>query len=181
MHPIQPRIELLEQILAPWQTIIGSEFAGYKNHCYRMLHFCFVLAPDLSDEQRQKLIIASAHHDLGLWSEGTVDYIPPSIVEAKQYCHQQQLAHWEEEITLLIAEHHKLKPDTNQRYPLIEVFRRADLVNFSLGLMRQGISKSTIKQVQSAFPNHGFHRFLLKGAWAWFSRHPLTLPPFMKW
>ena len=146
-----------------------------------MLHSCFALAPNLSDEQRQKIIIASAHHDIGLWSEGTVDYLPPSIVEAKKYCQQHQLQHWGEEIALLISEHHKLKPYTDERFPLVETFRRADLIDFSLGLIRQGLPKPLIQQVQKAFPNNGFHKFLLKGAWAWFKHHPLTLPPFMKW
>ena len=181
MNAIEQRIDLLEQILAPWQTRIGSEFIGYKNHCYRMLHFCFALAPSLSDEERQKTIIASAHHDIGLWSEGTVDYLPPSIVAARKYCQQPQRQPREEDSALLISEHHKLKPYTDERYPLVEIFRRADLVDFSLGVIRQGLPKPFIQQVQKAFPNNGFHKFLLKGAWTWFSRHPLSMPPFMKW
>ncbi len=181
MIQIETRIELLEQILAPWQSRIGADFEGYKNHCYRMLHFCFALAPQLAEDERTKMIVAAAHHDIGLWSAGTVDYLPPSIGEAKKYCEHHQLMQWAEEIALLISEHHKLKPYTGAYSQTVEAFRKADLVDFSLGTIRQGVSKATVKQVQRAFPNSGFHKFLLKGAWAWFREHPVSMPPFMKW
>jgi hypothetical protein len=54
---IERGIPLLEELLAPWRERIGRDYAGYRNHVYRMLHFCFVLHPP-TDEQRHKLIIA---------------------------------------------------------------------------------------------------------------------------
>ncbi len=45
-------------------------------------------------------MIAACHHDIGIWSDHTVDYLPPSIREATQYLSIHQLSHWEEEITL---------------------------------------------------------------------------------
>ena len=177
---IETHLPLLEEILSPWQSTIGAQYMGYKNHCYRMIHFCLALQPQHSEDDKQKIIIAAAHHDIGLWSEGTVDYIPPSETQARQYCQTHQLKAWEEEIALLVSEHHKLKVYTDARYPLVEVFRKGDLVDFSLGMVKHGLPRSTIKAVKAAFPNHGFHKFLMQGAWAWFSKHPLSMPPFMK-
>lgn len=177
---IELNLPLLEEILSPWKDKIGAEHEGYKNHCYRMIHFCLALH-DCSEDERKKIIIAAAHHDIGLWSEGTVDYIPPSEAEARSYCQKHQLQNWEEEIALMVSEHHKLKSYTNNTYPLVEVFRKADLVDFSLGLIKKKVPRSTVKAVQAAFPNAKFHKFLMKGAWEWFSKHPLSLPPFMKW
>jgi hypothetical protein len=177
---IETHIPLLEEILAEWQVQIGSEFEGYKNHAYRMIHFCFALHP-CNDEERKKIIIAAAFHDIGLWSDGGVDYIPPSIIQARYYLEKQGLNDWITEIELMIDMHHKLKAYDNTDYPLVEIFRKGDLVDFSLGMVKFDLPRSVIKQVKTTFPNVRFHKFLLKGAWAWFSKHPTRLPPFMKW
>ena len=95
---IYPTLSLVEEILLPWQERIGVDFNGYKNHVYRMLHCCFALAT-CSEEDRHKLMIAACHHDIGLWSDHTVDYLPPSIREAVTYLEANQMNHWVEEIT----------------------------------------------------------------------------------
>ncbi len=52
---IDDHLPLLEEILAPWKHDIGADYPGYRNHVYRMVHFCFALrecvpdwSPDLS-------------------------------------------------------------------------------------------------------------------------------------
>lgn len=180
---IYPTLPLVEQILTPWQERIGADYQGYKNHVYRMLHCCFALAP-CSDEDRQKLIIAACHHDIGIWSDHTVDYLPPSIREAMQYLKMHELTQWEEEISLLIDFHHKIRAIRGPiaaAYPLLEIFRRADLADFSLGLILGGVPSPFMKRLKQEFPNAGFHKMLMKAAGGWFARHPLSAPPFMKW
>jgi hypothetical protein len=180
---IEPQIQLVEDILVPWQDRIGVDYKGYKNHVYRMLHCCFALT-SLNSEQREKLIIAACFHDIGLWSDHTVDYLPPSIREAMQYLRLNHLEDWEEEITLLIDLHHKIRPiqaELNHKYPLLEVFRKADLADFSLGLILGGVPASYMQQLKQQFPNQGFHKMLMKSGVQWFSKHPLSPPPFMKW
>ena len=180
---IYPTLSLVEEILLPWQERIGVDFNGYKNHVYRMLHCCFALAT-CSEEDRHKLIIAACHHDIGLWSDHTVDYLPPSIREAVTYLEANQMNHWVEEITLLIDLHHKLraiKGEVAEKYPLLEVFRRADLADFSLGLVLGGVPREFFGNVKQQFPNAGFHKMLMKAAGGWFAKHPLSPPPFLKW
>ena len=41
--PIEAHIPLLEDILGPWQNHIGRDYAGYRNHVYRMINFCLAL------------------------------------------------------------------------------------------------------------------------------------------
>ncbi|MDD5274311.1 MAG: hypothetical protein PHU14_16535, partial [Methylovulum sp.] len=77
--------------------------------------------------------------------------------------------------------HHKFKPYTDAHYPLVEVFRKADLVDFSLGWLRAQVPKAYVNRVKNQFPNAGFHKRLLQLAWGWFSKHPISAPPFMKW
>jgi len=177
---IHKQFPLLENIFADWQDIIGPEYTGYRNHVYRMIHFCLKLK-NCSEEEKQKIIIAGAFHDIGIWTANTLDYLPPSIPPAMEYLEANGLAHWSEEISLMISEHHKLREYTDKPYPLVELFRKGDLVDFSLGTVRHGIDKAYIKAVKSAFPNAGFHKFLMKISLKWFPKHPLNPAPMMKW
>ncbi|MEN9848538.1 MAG: hypothetical protein RL368_1278 [Pseudomonadota bacterium] len=177
---IEERILLLEEILNPWEQVIGDDFLGYKNHVYRMIHFCFALhACDV--EARQKIIIAACFHDVGIWTEKTVDYLPPSIHYAKDYLTEQGLEAWIPEVELMIEMHHKMRVYHNPAYPLVEIFRQGDLIDFSLGFVKQGLSQELIDRVKVQFPNAGFHKRLLQLAIGWFSKHPFSPPPFMKW
>ena len=55
----------------------------------------------------------------------------------------------------MIDEHHKLRRYADDRYPLVEVFRRGDLADFSLGLLKSGLPGGFVKDVKAAFPNAG--------------------------
>jgi hypothetical protein len=177
---IEKRIPLLEEILSQWQETIGKDYQGYKNHVYRMIHCCFALK-NCNEEERHKIIIAAAFHDIGIWTNKTVDYISPSISPAMQYLNSQNLHNWSTEIKLMIAEHHKIKHYKNDAYPLVEIFRKGDLIDFSLGLFRFGIPKNDLQKLKTQFPNAGFHKNLSKLAIQWFVRHPLNPVPMMKW
>ena len=177
---IETEIALLEDIFAEWQPVIGKEYLGYRNHVYRMVHFCQLLT-DCSEEARQKILIAGAFHDLGIWIEDTVDYIPPSLPPMLDYLQSRGLEAWLEEIGLMITEHHKLRPYSDRALPLVEVFRQGDLVDFSLGLFRFGLAKSKVQEIKTAFPNAGFHAALARRGGRWFLKHPFNPLPMMKW
>lgn len=179
MH-IETQIPLLEALLTPWQDTIGDEYLGYRNHVYRMVHCCLALG-DCSEEERQKILIAGAFHDIGIWIEDTVDYIEPSVPPAMAYLRKNDLQPWCDEIRLMITEHHKVRPYHGDYERLVELFRRGDLVDFSGGLVSFGIDKQALKALRTAFPNAGFHRNLGKRGWHWFLKHPLNPAPMMKW
>lgn len=175
---VEKRIPLVEEILGEHQADLGRDFRGYRNHVYRMINFCFA-QHDFDDDDRQKIIIAGCFHDIGIWTAGTFDYIPPSINAAAAYLEKTNLDRWSPHITTMIAEHHKLHAFEGDR--LTEVFRRGDLVDFSLGLVRCGISRSYVSEVRGEFPNAGFHGGLVRQAARWFVRHPLNPAPVLKW
>lgn len=177
---IEPHLGLLEAILGQWKDAIGKDFTAYRNHVYRMIHFCFALR-ECSEGEKQKIIIAGAFHDIGIWSDSTIDYLPPSCARARQYLRDHKLEDWIPEVELMIDEHHKLRAFRDGRYPLVEVFRKADLVDVSLGLVKFGLPGSVVAEVKAAFPNSGFHKRLMGIAGEWFSKHPLSPPPFYKW
>jgi hypothetical protein len=175
---IEAQIPLLEEILNDRQAALGDEFLGYKNHVYRMVNFCFAQS-EFSAEERDKLIIAGCFHDLGIWTGTTFDYLPPSIAAAKEHLTENGLERWIPEIELMIDQHHKLReyPDN----PLVEIFRKGDLVDFSLGLVKSGLPGAFVKSVKKQFPNAGFHKGLVKLAGRWVCRHPLNPLPVLKW
>ncbi|TCI05130.1 HD domain-containing protein [Corallincola luteus] len=177
---IETEIPLIEEILGSWQTALMADYQGYKNHVYRMLHFCFALHECRGDD-REKLIIAACFHDLGIWPEGSVDYLPPSMALAKNYLEKRGRVDWEQEILLMIDMHHKLRPYTDPRFPLVEIFRQADLVDVSFGKIGKGIPKPFIEQVKAVFPNAGFHQRLRQLAWQHFKKNPFNPIPMMKW
>lgn len=177
---IEERIPLLEDIFEKWKNELGNDYDGYKNHVYRMVNFCFALQ-SVNHEEREKIIIAGCFHDLGIWSNRTFDYLPPSVVLAKDYLRQNGLEQWIPEIETIINQHHKLGKYDDKQHSLIEVFRRGDLVDFSLGIVKCGLPKIYIKNVRNQFPNAGFHKRLVKLAGKWFCSHPLNPLPILKW
>ncbi len=177
---IEASIPLLDEILGGWKKELGQDYTPYRNHVYRMVNFCFALHP-CSEEERRKIVIAGCFHDLGIWSDGTIDYLPPSVLRADDYLKAKGLEAWSTEIGLMIDMHHKLRQYRDARYPLAEVFRKADLVDVSMGLVKFGLPASTVNAVKAQFPNAGFHKKLMQLAGGWFGKHPLSPPPFLKW
>lgn len=170
----------IESILDDWRDGIGGEFAGYRGHVYRVFNICLRLH-DCDAEARRKLAIALAFHDIGLWSARTVDYVPPSEAEAVAWLGRNGLGAWADEIALMIRMHHRVRRWRDPATPLVEVMRRADLVDFSRGVYRAGLPRAYLAVLGKTIPNAGFHRFLMRGARDWFLRHPLRPPPFLRW
>jgi len=177
---VEKNIQLIEEILSNWKTEIGDDFDSYKNHVYRMLNFCFALH-DFDEEARTKLIIAACFHDIGIWTAVTFDYLPPSILLAKDYLQKNNLESWTSEIELMIDTHHKIGKYEDAQNPSIEVFRQGDLVDFSLGFVKCGLPKTYVKTVKNQFPNAGFHKCLARLASRWLLKHPLNPIPVLKW
>ncbi len=171
-------IPLIDEILGGWQDQVGGAFAGYRNHVYRMVNFTLAFA-DLDEEERKKVIIAGCFHDIGIWPGNNFDYLPPSIGRAKEYLGRNGMGEWSDEITRMIGEHHKVRRYTDA--PIVEAFRKGDLVDFSLGIVKNGLPSSYVRDVKAAFPNAGFHRNLVKVAAGWFCRHPLNPVPVIRW
>lgn len=177
---VEPEIDLLERAFEPWRGTIGDQYPGYRNHVYRMVHFCFALLDGPTEEERRKVLIAGAFHDIGIWTADTVDYIDPSVPPALDYLDQNDLSAWSDQVEAMIREHHKVRPYRGP-YPLVETFRRGDLADFSLGLVRSGIPKGYVEEVKAVFPNEGFHAFLVRRTAGWVAKHPLNPLPMMKW
>jgi hypothetical protein len=174
---IEENIPLVEEILDQYKDDLGPDHLGYRNHVYRMIHFSLAQG-EFSDEEKQKIVLAGCFHDLGIWTAGTFDYLPPSMELAAKHLCDIGLDGWLPQVTRMIDEHHKISSIGGG--PLTEAFRRGDLVDFSLGLFKCGVPASYVKEVKDRFPNAGFHKYLVKLAGRWICRHPLNPLPVLK-
>ena len=176
IHHNLPRVE---EILGSFRETIGADFTAYRNHVYRMANLC--LAESHGAEEQEKIEIAAAFHDIGIWTAGTLDYLPPSEEAAARYLAASGRDAWIPEITAMIAQHHRVRDCDDFPYPLVERFRRADIADFSLGVIRMGHPRERIAALKQAFPNAGFHQRLLQLGSRWVLRHPLNpLPMFRR-
>lgn len=177
---LEQTIPLLEKILLNWKDAMGDNYKPYKNHVYRVVNFCFALSP-CTGEDREKVIIAGCFHDLGIWTNHTVNYLLPSVELAKHYLESEDKSQWISEIGPMIDLHHKITHTGKEDQSLIEIFRKADWIDVSFGLRSFGLKRQDIRAVRQTFPNLGFHKGLTKLWWTEFLRHPLHSLPMMKW
>ena len=174
----RPDVAYIDSILTPWQETLGADYPGYRNHVVRMATFCLMLEP-CDAEQQQKIEIAACFHDIGIWVANSMDYLEPSVPPARAWLEQHGLSAWADEIEAMIVEHHRLRPSADG--PLVELFRKGDLVDFSRGLFRFGLARAAVAEVMRAFPNAGFHRMLVRRVAGWVVQHPLNPAPMIKW
>jgi hypothetical protein len=142
---------LVEQILADHGDRAQGDaagWAGYTGHVYRVLNFARAMTPQTADRD-DKLAIAGAFHDLEAFA--SLDYLGPSIRAQDAWLRETGRTAWADELALVVAEHHRITPYRGAHAPLVEGFRRADLVDVSQGLVRGGLPRAYVREVRAAF------------------------------
>jgi HD domain len=172
-------IATLDALLNAHGVELGSNFTAYRNHTYRVANLCVALSSDDS-EQRQKIAIAAAFHDMGIWTDGTFDYLQPSIRLASAHLARSGRAEWTSEITEMILQHHKISPSRGDRHWLIEPFRQADWVDVSRGLVTFGLPRKFLHEIFSAWPGEGFHKRLAQLSLERLRTHPWSPLPMVR-
>lgn len=171
-------IKTLDEVLQSHAESLGSEALAYNNHAYRVANFCAALSSREPDTI-QKIAIAAAFHDLGIWTASTFDYLRPSRGLACEYLARVGKSDWGPEISAMILEHHKITPYREHDEWLVEPFRRADCVDVTRGLRRFGLPSALLREVFSTWPDAGFHRGLVGLSLRRLRSHPLSpLPMF---
>jgi hypothetical protein len=171
---------LVDDILTSHEAALGPDLPGYRNHVTRVLHFLFAMAPQLRASE-EPVLIAAAFHDLGIWTARTFDYLAPSSRLAQDYLTAHGLDPLWQEVDLIIQQHHKLRSYRGPFSLSVESFRRADLVDVSLGLSRCGLKPHFIQSIRAALPNAHFHARLLAFTGQQFLRTPLRPLPMVRW
>ena len=146
----------VEALLAPYAEAIGEDFEGYRGHIYRVLTYAlYFLGGD--SPNRQEIEAALVYHDLGLWSDRELAYLEPSIERA----HADNVVHqWNYDPELLrdiIFWHHKITPYRGPNEDIVNAVRKADWIDATAGLVRQGMPKRNVVKVSQAIPHAGFY------------------------
>lgn len=176
---VETDVPLLDELLSAHRDIVGPDYAAYRNHCFRVFNFCVAMG-DTNETERERFAIATAFHDLGIWSARSFDYLAPSQDLARDYLTASGRAPWVDEVTAMIGNHHKITRFQRCRLSLVEVFRRADWTDVSLGCLSFGVPRGFIRKTLTSFPNSGFHRMLLAMTWRRTMTHPLSPLPMMR-
>jgi hypothetical protein len=177
--PIIPVIARLDAILADHATQIGGDLVPYRNHCYRVANLCIAQAQPGRDVP-EKVAIAAAFHDLGIWTDGTFDYLEPSVRQMTAYLTAEGLNGWGEELAAMIRQHHKVTRYRGNAGLLVEPFRRSDWIDVTRGLLRFGTPSGFVSALYSEWPDAGFHRLLVKLELRHLRAHPLNPLPVFK-
>jgi hypothetical protein len=173
-------VALLDELLQRHAPALGNDFAAYRNHTYRVINFCSALSTD-DPVPLEKMAIAAAFHDLGIWTDETFDYLPPSERLAQAYLAKSGKSEWAPEISAMIHEHHKITRYTaaNPNW-LVEAFRRGNLVDVSRGIFTFDLPRTFLREVFAAFPNAGFHKRLIQLSFRRLLSHPLSPLPMYR-
>jgi hypothetical protein len=173
-------IATIDDVLSAHGPALGADVTPYRNHVYRVFNLAAWFAPNDAGAH-DKLAVVAAFHDLGIWTDGTFDYLEPSIRRASAYLVDCDRAAWVPEVSAMIGEHHKLSPYRSAACPLVEPFRRADWIDVTLGWRRFGVPGAFVRELYGAWPGAGFHRRLVQLSLARARRHPLAPLPMVRW
>jgi hypothetical protein len=174
------RLDPLDRVLETHAVELGGDFTAYRNHAYRVVNFCCALAP-CADATLEKIALAAAFHDLGIWTAHTFDYLAPSIHLACAHLACAGHADLRDNIAGMIREHHKVRSFRGAGAELIEPFRRADWIDVSLGALSFGLPRARIREIRAKWPNAGFHQRLAQLTLKRLRTHPLSPIPALKW
>ena len=172
-------IPTIDRVLDVHAAALGADRAGYRNHTYRVANFCVALAPQGRDEL-EKIAVATAFHDLGIWTAGTFDYLAPSVACATNWLTEHGREAWIADVARMIDDHHKISSSTADPSSLVEPFRRADLIDILWGVPTFGLQPAFIRAVRSTWPDAGFHARLFRLFARRLLSHPLSPLPMVK-
>ena len=170
---------VLDALLAAHAEALGDDYAGYRNHAQRVAALCAALAPTTGGE-RERIAIAAAFHDLGIWTDGTFDYLEPSVRLARAHLEAIDRTGWLAEIEEMIRQHHRMRPYRGPAEWLVEPFRRADWIDVSRGALTLGLTRTAVREIRSAWPDAGFHWRLVQLAGRRLRTHPSSPLPMLK-
>lgn len=170
---------LIDDLLSHFSEILGNDFDKYRNHVYRVFLNC-ILQDDIP-ANKEKYALAAVFHDIGIWTDETIDYLDPSIYHLREYLLANKKPALAGEISSMIYWHHKVSPYHGEFEHVTEIFRRSDWADVTFGIVSFGLDTSMLAEYRRLLPNKGFHLFLLRKIFFNSLKRPFNpLPMFRK-
>jgi hypothetical protein len=171
--------ERVALLLGGWSAELGRDGVAYGNHVRRVVRLVRAQLPLLHPAQLGQLAVAAAFHDIGIWLDGTFDYLEPSCAHAAKYLEAEGLSVWEPVVTDMIMLHHQVRHVPGK--PLVDAFRRADWCDVSMGAVSRGIPRGRYRALRKEFPFAGFHQKLVVLTAKRMRHHPLSPLPMFRY
>lgn len=168
----------ISELLSAYENQLGEAFNPYLNHAIRV--GCIAEKLSVSDFDIRKFAIACAFHDLGIWTQNTWDYLEPSEELASEYLRQRNQVDLNAEVISMIHHHHKLTSYKGDHEDSVELFRKADLVDFSNGLILFGLDRKWYSRLKQNYPANGFYKELGRNFWKHFKSKPWNPFPMVR-
>ena len=179
---IRDPLPTVEEILLRYRQDLGRDFEAYRNHVYRVWHYCMAFrGPDRAEGDEEKVAVAGCFHDLGIWTHGTFDYLDPSAEMARKYLEEKGKPEDFHDVGRMVHFHHKITRYREADGALVEAFRKADWLDVSLGKRRFGLDRGRIRPIYRAFPSLGFYGRLTELTLRRLRTAPLRPLPMFKW
>ena len=173
------QIPTLDAVLSRYASLLGHDFEAYRNHAYRVANLCASQGPR-SPERLEKIAVAAAFHDLGIWTDRTFDYLEPSVSLARAFLLDAGRPEWVPDVTTAILVHHKVSRYRGQGDEFVEAFRRADWMDVTSGVVTFGLSRKLLRSVVATWPRAGLHGLLLRLELRRLRTHPWNPLPMLK-
>ena len=111
-------VATLNRVIAAHAGELRDDLIGYRNHAYRVLNLCVALGT--ADADTERIVVAAAYHDLGVWTHGTFDYLQPSAGLAAAHLRAEGKEECIPEVTEMIRQHHKVTRHRHGVHALVE-------------------------------------------------------------
>jgi len=72
MTKVTTSYPVADTILESYRDTVKGDYDGYRNHVIRMFNFSHFLLPNITEDGFRKLQIATAFHDIALWTHDRV-------------------------------------------------------------------------------------------------------------
>jgi len=174
------RLDPLDRVLETYAVALGEDLHAYRNHTYRVVNLHAALSP-CDGASLEKVGLAAAFHDLGIWTAHTFDYLAPSVDLACGHLDCAGHGDWRDTVASMIREHHKIRRFNGIDAAFVEPFRRADWIDVSLGVLTFGLPRQQVREILAHWPNTGFHQRLAQLTFKRLRTHPLSPIPVLKW
>lgn len=175
-------VEFVDATLDMYRHDLTEDYQMYRNHVLRVLSFlaCLHGSEVTRGVPSHEVQVAAIFHDIGIWTDHSLDYLGPSTVRAMRYLDDNTSDGIDRDLVqTLITNHHKVRP-AGEADSLVEIFRRADLVDVTHGIIRFSISRDQIHGIASRYPYLGFQSFLARSLLRNAARSPRRPFPMLR-
>lgn len=166
----------MDACLSKYKQEFGGAYDVYRNHCLRVLSFArYILITEsgFSDAQVQRAMplmeVALAYHDMGLFTDLTLEYLDPSAARAERDLKDTLSADDLLLVQNIILWHHKVSPWSGadvEGNAIVNAVRKGDWIDattclFGGAFVRKGVSSGNIVAAHTDLPEMGFGKFLM--------------------